>query len=74
MTTQKDPWTGGLFGSTKAAQKALGNQTFSDEQMEWSVEYHNNIATDEDRARVEALEGDEAQKVAWYWNNSYCAQ
>lgn len=72
-TNQKDPWAGGLFGCTKAAQKAFGNQTFSDEQVEWSKEYHHNVATADDRARVEALEGDEDQIIAWYWNYSYSA-
>jgi len=74
MTTQKNPWTGGLFGNTEAAQKAFGNQTFSDEQVEWSEEYHHNIATAADRARVESLEGDEGQIIAWYWNDSFRAQ
>jgi len=74
MQTKTDPWNGGLFDTTSAAQKAFDQSPdFDDKQCEWSQEYHNNCATAADRARVEALTGDQEQIVAWYWDDAYRA-
>jgi hypothetical protein len=73
--TNTDPWNGGMHRNTLAAQKAFDSaETFCDEQVEWSREYHNNVASADDRARVECLSGDKDQIVAWYWDDSYRAK
>ena len=61
----QDPWAGGSMQSTQIAQRQFQRaRRFSAEQVEWADEYHDSQASGADRARIDAIEGDEGQIIA----------
>ena len=66
--SESDPWAGGtLYASSAAAQRAFDRaEPVGDDSAAVAAEYHRNVATADDRARCDAIAGDQEQVAAWY--------
>jgi hypothetical protein len=71
MKILNDPWINGALKSTPKAQRAFDLALKADsDRQEKAIKYHDAIASDDDRSRVDAIEGEYGEICAWYWEDS----